>query len=407
METKAITEKLRVYIGKCNRQLFGWVITWIIGVLMFLTTDSDKTTLEKMNGFNAGLACMLIFLATQMYIDKYMRFFGTKDTDKIEDISLLRNESLTDIMRCHSFDMKLYFRSLFLRMIPIMAVSVAVLVQAGVFKLIRIENALIFAALVVFIPAVNILIRYFVAAYCMNHRLGLAIKIVFSIARGIYNFLRIFTVGVSAIMIDMLVLAILSSSLLMKGIDQNAVVRFESNTGFTMLIIIVGTMLFTLFITDTDKELLATRWVKFRNKLMVLTFMTVIIVGIAYVYLYLNNNVMLTEDSIMVNHFGEKTEYAIDDITGYRVCYREDMDMDITFSDGRVENIFRDTCDDTDAWRAKYYSDYNYAAELMGKLSERGVKGTVDDEEMLLQSVSGYDKECRDGLDEMLKIAAQ
>ena len=101
---KMIIENFRKYMGKSNRQMFGWVFTWITSVLMFcVTTKSESVTLEKLDGFNTAIAVMLLLIAVNMYIDKYSKFYGSKDMDRTEDLALLRNETVTDIMKSHSF----------------------------------------------------------------------------------------------------------------------------------------------------------------------------------------------------------------------------------------------------------------------------------------------------------------
>ena len=97
---KMIIENFRKYMGKSNRQLFGWIFTWITSVLMFcVTTKSESVTLEKLDGFNTAIAVMLLLIAVNMYIDKYSKFYGSKDMDRTEDLALLRNETVIEIMK--------------------------------------------------------------------------------------------------------------------------------------------------------------------------------------------------------------------------------------------------------------------------------------------------------------------
>ena len=69
-------------------------------------------------------------------------------------------------------------------------------------------------------------------------------------------------------MLGFLVLALFSSNVVMKGIDDNIPVRVSSNTGWLIAVYIVGIVGLSLFITDIAKESLVTAWVKAKRKIV-------------------------------------------------------------------------------------------------------------------------------------------
>jgi hypothetical protein len=408
---KMIIESFRKYMGKSNRQLFGWIFTWITSVLMFcISTKSESVTFEKLDGFNTALAVILLLIAVNMYIDKYSKFYGSKDMDRTEDLALLRNESVTDIMKSHSFNMGLYFKALYIKLVPIQIASAVLLGVAGAFKVFPMTNAVIFVGVMLAAPGLMIFMRYLVADYELDHSFGLGRKIVYGLFKGIYSFARIFVVGVSFIMLGTLALAVFSSNTVMKGVDDSVPVSFTSNTGIFLIIMFVAAILLCLFLTDTDKELLVSSWVKVRNVLMIVSIATIIVTAAIYTYVYKNSNVMLTENSITVNNYGTKTEYTLDDIESYRVYYKQGddaMDMEVTFKDGHVETLFKGNSDSTNAWSDKYLSDYHYAYDLMCKLADRGIVGTIDDKDKIEKTVSGYDERIYEAYHDMIRVVSE
>ena len=190
------------------------------------------------------------------------------------------------------------------------------------------------------------------------------------------------------------------------GFDSNDVVRFSSGTGFILGALIIAVLILSEMITDTDKEMIFMRGAK--NRKYVVAVVAALTVGlfIAFNYFTLHNNVKLTENTITVSEGGKTKEYSIDDITAYEVYGSDGIKMKVTFTDGCVTDIFRNSTDETDGWSSRYYSDYNYAAELAEKLSDRGVRGTLGDLHDLDETVQGLDQQCIDGYNKLMAIVA-
>ena len=109
---------------------------------------------------------------------------------------------------------------------------------------------------------------------------------------------------------------------------------------------------------------------------------------------------ILREESFTVTRSGIKTVYELDDVSSYRIYSGPDgiIKMELSFSDGSRADLFTDSSSDTDAWRDKYFSDYNYAADIVEKLNSKGIKGTLEDRDKLYKNVTtSLDPRCADG----------
>ena len=60
----------------------------------------------------------------------------------------------------------------------------------------------------------------------------------------------------------------------------------------------------------------------------------------------------------------------------------------------------------TDAWGEKYYSIYNYVADMAEVMLQKGAKGNITDVEKLREHVRKLDKECIDGVEKMIDLLA-
>lgn len=78
------------------------------------------------------------------------------------------------------------------------------------------------------------------------------------------------------------------------------------------------------------------------------------------------------------------------------------MTVYLLYSGGTKVTLFHGSTSYTEGWTEKYYSDYNYAAELVRQLSERGVRCTLEDEAALRKEVSQLDEECRKGFEDIV-----
>lgn len=415
MDNKALIYNFKKYIGKMNKSLVGWVIVWITALGMMAMSGGDNssnTLIDRSVGFNMTLALLLIVIAVDLYINKYIKFYYGSDMEKAdtEDEVTFSNPnfSVADLARTHSFDIGTYLWMVYKKLIPLQLVSVAAVIVMGISKIALFSTATeaAFIAGIILIPVILTVIYRLIMGYKMYHGTRLIFNVVLGAIKGIFGAVKIVAVCVAFIMIGLVFLAIISSSVVMKGIDDSIPVSISSNTGWLLAIYIIGIVGLSLIITDVSKEAILALWVKNVKKIVIVLLAVVFITAGVFSYIAINENVMLTEDKITVKHKGAATEYGLEDINTYRI-YDESgsIQMELTFNDGSKSRIFGASADDTTAWRSRYYSNYNYGAELVEKLAGMGVKGTLENEKKLQENVDGLDPECREGFDR-IKAAA-
>ena len=409
MDKKSIMNNFRKYMAKANKGMFGWLVMWITGLLTMILANgnAEKYTHEDLSELNTILVVLLITVSVIAYIDKYVKVFFTDAKIKdAEDVAMLKIENFGEMMKSHGFDRAVYFGILVKRFIPVQLVSAACIMAVGAFDIIIMKNALIFTGIVIVVPEVIFAVRYLVTSYVCTHKVGILFNIFIGLVNGILSFARIFSVGCAFILLCFLALSLTGISKQLSGFDSNDVVRFSSGTGFILGALIIAVLILSEMITDTDKEMIFMRGAK--NRKYVVAVVAALTVGlfIAFNYFTLHNNVKLTENTITVSEDGKTKEYSIDDITAYEVYGSDGIKMKVTFTDGCVTDIFRNSTDETDGWSSRYYSDYNYAAELAEKLSDRGVRGTLGDLHDLDETVQGLDQQCIDGYNKLMAIVA-
>ena len=167
--------------------------------------------------------------------------------------------------------------------------------------------------------------------------------------------------------------------------------------------LIISVLLMGVYLTDIDRDMMAFSFVKMRKQILAGSIVVFILSVAAYSFISINANICVRENSFTIKEGGSIREYAVEDVAAYRVYGEDTLKMDITFKDGTKTQLFRDGAESTTAWSDKYYSDFNYAAELTGKLSALGVQGSIDDKDKLQAYVNGLDQPCRDGYDQILQ----
>ena len=60
--------------------------------------------------------------------------------------------------------------------------------------------------------------------------------------------------------------------------------------------------------------------------------------------------------------------------------------------------------DDTEAWSDKYHSDYNYAADLCRRLTEKGAEGKLEETDKLKKIIRDKDSETVEDFNELVTI---
>ena len=404
---KTPTQNFRKILGKENRGMYGFACSLLIAFLLVPISGlkTDGLIGEDLSIFHLVMASLLIVIAANSYVSKYMNIYLGDEVIK-KGAGLIGKEELTAVLRYHSFDVTGYFKELLIRFIPVQIPGMAAVIVMGLTGMISKAVMVFFAGAALLIPELIFLIRYLKAVYEMQYETTLAYKIIEGLWNGIYGLVRMFSVGIVVITLAFLIMALLPSTVLMKGIADTEVVCFYAGNGWLILALIISVLLIGVYLTDIDRDMIAFSFVKIRKPLLAGAIAVFILTVAAYSYITVNINICVRENSFTIKEGGSIREYAVEDIASYRIYGKDSLKMELTFKDGTKTQLFRDGAESTTAWSDKYYSDFNYAAELTGKLSALGIQGTIGDNDKLRAYVNGLDQPCREGYEEILRNAA-
>lgn len=411
MDNKEIIKNFKTYMEKMNKDWWRTPLIWMVSFGMMIVSGGEEmsTFLNKTFRFNLIVALLLIAVSVKMYLERYTEFYGGFYKDRADRLDA-SNTSFTipDIMKYHSFDMAEYIGSVYKKIILLQIVTVGVTMGLMALKIVPFMVAGIYSLGILIIPVLTVFLYSAIAGYKMNHNTGLGFNVIMGLIRGVYSWIKVFAVGVAFVLIGLLIVAVCSSSKLMKGIDQSVPVRFSSDSSLYMIIYIIGLVGLSVFVTDVGKDIISVNWNRIKNKITALIAIVVLAAGVLICYISLNENVRLEEDSITVTHKGKVVEYAFSDIDSYRIYdHDSSIQMELTFKDGSTAKLYRDNSDDTDGWTVRYHSDYLYTAYLAEKLDELGVKGSLEDAEKLGDSASMLGGDTLDSFNRIMAVAGR
>ena len=117
------------------------------------------------------------------------------------------------------------------------------------------------------------------------------------------------------------------------------------------------------------------------------------------------NYIQLTEETITVVRHGVSAAYRMEEITHLEVHADESdsLALKVTFEDGSSQEILTGIFSTTDGYDELFYSDYNYGAWLVERLTSQGTACSLSDREILEREVKQLDPECREGFDRMVE----
>lgn len=402
MKHQKIMNDFRIYMGKRNRSVYGWIVIWLTAVALFLTTaeKADVTAGGRVWQIYLLGAGLLILMAVGEYVRKYTHFYGMEPaSNETSVVGVPAKEELADIVKCISFDAGTYCFLLGKRLLPTQMISVAAVIAIGMLLRVQILQIGLFAGMIMVLPWMWLWLKKTQLQFAMTCGGFAGSKFLIGFLRSIWGLARILLVGLSFVHFATFVIEICGTSKLLAGISDQEVVRFSMGGNLWLIATIVSSIGISLFFTDTDKELVITLWGKVRTGIIaVLAVILVLSIGMYCRNVTNGELVKLTENSITVRQNGRETRYGLEDITDYRIyCQNSAIQMELSFMDGSKETIFKGAAEDTEGWQEAYYSDYNYVAHLVESLAKLGVTGTLEDSERLEQIVNTYDPQCIEG----------
>lgn len=389
--------KFRDYMARRNRSIHGWIVLWATALLLYLAKAGrgEPQAVEPADWVFVAWASLILLIAAGEYVKKYTRFYGMNSTSFTGKTS---QEELADVARSLSFDAGAYFTLLGKRLLPVQLFSQVVILTAGVVTKIRITRLVFFEVAIAMLPWLCLWMKQMELTRAMTRGRGAGEILLVSVFRVFATFFRVLLVGIAFVMFVFFLIDTFGIQPLLASIDQQDVVRFGFNGDFWMVIAVVAGVGISLLFTDTDKELVMTVYGKVRTGLLAVLLVSLVLSVSIYCHqTAAGDHVRLTKDAITVKKAGNEKNYGFDDVTGYRIyCQNEALQMELSFRDGTKETIFKGASEETEGWRNEYYGDANYADYLVDQFMERGVMGTLEDQEKLEKIISGYDKQIWD-----------
>ena len=385
MSERTIMKNFLQYMQKEHKYHLKWLLFWVCGIIVLIL--HGESTAIKGYCFLSG---MFLALATNIYIRKYTEFVSStggknpKDKNKkrvhdsMSDIQFRMHDTLSDIIGTHGFDTGVYFSLLLEKLLVIQGVSIAVVFAAAAFKLIVMSNALVFSCVILALPIAVWYWDMLIADYFRTHKKGAIYTVFMGLWYFIETIVAIIVLAYALISFVLLVSGIVQSRIMLRNVSAQAVIKCGCDD-LTMVWIIILTVILVIFFADVNQLVVHINWTKITKN-----FVGCIVFAIAALITFQGHycsrdNVALSDKNISIKHYDDIKTYGFDEIVFYRIYYKDsDLKMNVTFSDGRAEDIFYSSSTGTDGWGERYHSDYQYASELVDILLERGVKGTIE-----------------------------
>lgn len=402
MDNKKIMNEFRKYMGKKHWRLNGWIVIWLTSALyLMITGNKVAESLER--AYLAG-AILFVMAAVHTYVRKYTRFYFSEMRD-VKGPKLQVHADLEDVIRSLSFDPAAYFIILGKRLLPVQICSAVTFLLAGALKLITLEKALIIAVIYLAVPWIYLVLKAYELQWYMTHACGAGRRFLIGAVGAFADLCRILMMGISFLTVTFEIIGLLGSNQLLEGVNEQEAVRFSSNVGIWIVIIVVASIMLSLFASGAFDDANYSIWGKARRVIIAGLLAAFVLATGVYCYQLTHNHVKITETSVTVRRGGVDTVYGLDEIASYRIyCRSENLEMELCFRDGKTATLFGDATEETDAWNDKYYGDASYAAYLVDYLTMRGVRGTLEDREEIEDVMRGYDAELRKGFQHVVEV---
>lgn len=385
MSERTIMKNFLHYMRKEHRYNIKWPIFWVCGILIFLLNNRQPTYVNDKEAADLHIAVsgILLAIASVLFFRKYTELVPTtrekikKNGQRPADI--LIHTSLSEIVRTHAFDVKAYFCLLIERFMIVQGVSIALIMLMAAFKVIVMSSALVYSGMILIIPLVIWDWETVLMDAARTHKKGAAYTAFMSIYYFIESIIAVCVLAYVFVTVVLLISGFVQSKMLLGDIDAQVIAKVGTDDWITVLLIILALVL-AVFFADVNQLIIHIRWTKIMKSVVTGIVLTIVILFVLQGIGCKKDHIVLWENSISVKQVGFEKTYSFDEIKAYSVYYKDtDIKMKVTFSDGRSEDIFYSSSTYTDGWEERYYSDYQYAAELVDMLLQKGVPGTVEE----------------------------
>jgi len=409
MNERTIMKNFLHYMQKEHKYQLKWLLFWLCGMFMLLLNGDLPSKMSEKGALNLHIIVsgILLALASLVFIRNYtelaptIREKATPDNSRTNVIYMHTN--LSEIVRSHAFDVKTYYCLIIEKFITVQGVSIVIVLLTGAFKVISMSNAILYSGMIFFIPLSVWDWNMMLMDAAGTHKRGAACAVFMILWYFIETVGTVLVLSYSFILFVLFISGLVQSSILLSGIDSQAIVKCVTDDYVTPVLILLAFIL-VFFFADNNQMIIRIKWT-IKKMILVACILLTIAGLIAFQGASCKKeHLVIGENSISVMHGVEKT-YSIDEIKDYEVYYKDtDLKMKVTFSDSRSEDIFYSSSAYTDGWGEKYSSDFQYASELVDKLVAKGVKGSVEESAVKALNSRQLDANDKTCLEHIIKL---
>ncbi len=359
---------------------------------------------ERNVSFIIGGGCIAFIIAMDVgryFIDRYLKVYA-------EELLLGERVELVQVMRFHAFDVEEYFGQIRKKMsfpVGILAVYVFVLaflpgIEVG--KGVDWQRVVIFWAIGIICVAAPY-ITYFLKKrwFCFQLRAGKEGKLylALSIGKALFVALEILF-GIVVLVVSTLIFSSLMMGIMEPKIDDSMMICRHSQ-GFIYYYV------FLLVAVLGGIWLLCNGFSKKISKVFCVgTVISFLVAGYMMVYTA-HTYTEFQNDKIIIYHFGIEKEYQLEDIADFRIYAEEEneqIQMELTFRDGVRKKIIGTAQSSSELYAKTYYGDYDFIADYVEKMLDKGVEGTLEDVEELEGYIKELAPEEEEGMEKLVKL---
>ena len=381
-----------------NRYKVRWIMMWI--TLLF--TCVAVCSLVEDSGFvkayeAAGFALCIIFPLE--YYRKYNNLIADrsyKDQDLAAACDLFQKTKLSAILRCHSFSAKRYVKLLAVRLIPFQIIALILNVFLYIYGLDTMSDMQKYAgagitfSIIVFPLCVAFIYCRYIEKDLTTESSSVSKKILGVWMSAVINVAMFGCYVLCACFFALFVMFGLLESIAMEAIVDDSIICVSHGGDIQSMLMYFLFMAFLYLMWDQGNDFISPRAA---GKLRIIVSIMLVCLMLYDPVNTILNHIELRDNGITVVSHGKSEDFGFDDITHYQIYTKDgSIKLDVDFSNGAHEKLFRDMTEGESDDRVGIYSENDYytydleygsALYLVKHLSELGIHGEIKDAEEL------------------------
>ena len=384
------------YISKLN----SGEISWIVGLILYIIIGIMNVNLDLFDSGNEYI-CLVVggFMIIGVSIRYYEKHLKIR-REKLESPFATGDTAIASIMMNHSFSFAKYFKVLRIHFLVPQILGIVILVANGIAC--RQKISLLFALLLAVVPAIiSIIYQMIVQHNGENKSVIICTKALLYIASSVGIVLSL----IMSIITCVSGLLLVQQLILPVTIDENVPTRIISGGDrLAFVYTISAVFLMGVLLVDSCRKALSLRKRTF-FLIRLSLFLIMLITGISNIMITTGSFTMMRGDSIVVSEKSQIKEYTLDDVKKCYIYEKDgNIDAKLEFDDGTERGIMQGDSQNNTKWDEMYHSDFNYGADLVQKLRERGVECQVSDADRLGKDAESISKQSKEGWDRIKRL---